>query len=174
MEIIIRKAALKDIELLIKWRMEVLHEVFSIPQNQTTDELEKENRLYYQKTLRTGEHIACFACLDEKIIGCGGICLHLEMPSPDNPAGKCAYLMNIYTRPPFRKQGVGEAIIKWLVGQAAQQGISKIYLETSAAGKHLYTKTGFVSMPDMMKLPDTAIKQQRQHDTFCREKGKSL
>ena len=75
------------------------------------------------------------------------------MPSPDNPTGKCAYLMNIYTKPQFRKQGVGEAIIKWLVEQAIKRGISKIYLETSESGKRLYTKFGFVPMQDMMKLP---------------------
>ena len=144
---------MEDIELLVKWRMQVLHEVFCIPQNQLTDGLEKENRCYYQKSLPTGEHIACFACLDDKVIGCGGVCLYQEMPSPDNPTGKCAYLMNIYTRPQFRKQGVGKAIVEWLVGQAAQLGISKIYLEASQAGKRLYMRLGFVPMQGMMKLP---------------------
>ena len=157
MEIVIRKATLEDIELLVRWRIEVLHEVFSIPQNQPTDELEKENRCYYQKALQKGEHIACFACLNDEVIGCGGICLYREMPSPDNPTGRCAYLMNIYTRPQARKQGVGETIIKWLVEQAIGMGISKIYLETSEAGKSLYKKIGFVPMLDMMKLPDTLI-----------------
>ena len=75
------------------------------------------------------------------------------MPSPDNPTGKCAYLMNIYTKPQFRKRGVGEAIIKWLVAQAIMRGIPKIYLETSKAGKQLYTKLGFIPMQDMMKRP---------------------
>lgn len=159
MEILIQKATLKDIELLMKWRMEVLHEVFSIPQSRPTDMLERENRRYYQKALQTGEHIACFARLDDKIIGCGGICLYSEMPSPDNPTGKCAYLMNIYTRPRFRKQGAGKAIIKYLIGQAVKLDISKIYLETSEAGKYLYTKIGFVPMQDMMKLPVSEIQK---------------
>ena len=42
-----------------------------------------------------------------------------EMPSPDNPNGKCACLMNIYARPPFRRQGIGDRIVCWLIGQAA-------------------------------------------------------
>lgn len=155
MGVVIRKATLEDIELLMEWRMKVLHEVFSIPQNQSTDELEKENCCYYQKALQTGEHIACFACLEDTIIGCGGICLYREMPSPDNPTGKCAYLMNIFTQPQFRKQGVGKSIIEWLTAQAIQRGISKIYLETSEAGKYLYQKMGFVPMQDMMKLPNS-------------------
>lgn len=153
MEIEIRRVELSDIDLLLKWRMEVLHEVFSIPQSQSVEELEKENRRYYQNAMSTEEHIACFACFGDKIIGCGGVCFYNEMPSPDNPSGQCAYLMNIYARPPFRGQGVGQAIVQWLVNQAVQRNISKIYLETSEAGKNLYKKMGFISMPDMMKWP---------------------
>ncbi|MEY8390204.1 GNAT family N-acetyltransferase [Lachnospiraceae bacterium] len=152
MDIEIRKAELRDIDLLMKWRMRVLHEVFAIPDNQPAKDLEKANRIYYQSALQAGGHIACFAYKENEIVGCGGICLYQEMPSPDNLSGQCAYLMNIYTCPEFRRHGVGETVVRWLVGQAAQRSITKIYLETSEPGKKLYGKTGFVDMPDMMKL----------------------
>ena len=132
--------------------MEVLHEVFGIPSDQATTELENENRCYYRKELTTGGHIACFAYMGEKIVGCGGMCLYQEMPSPDNPNGKCAYLMNIYARPQFRRHGIGDAIVRWLVSKAKQLGITKIFLETSEKGRPLYKEIGFMDMPDMMKL----------------------
>lgn len=152
MDIKIRKAELMDIELLMKWRMRVLHEVFAISDNEPMEELEWANRIYYQSALRAGGLIACQG---EEIIGCGGICLYQEMPSPDNLSGQCAYLMNIYTCPEFRGRGVGETIVRWLVGQAVQRNITKIYLETSGPGRKLYGKTGFLDMPDMMKLQTT-------------------
>lgn len=152
MDIEIRKAELADIELLMKWRMVVLHEVFHIPQNQPMKELMKANRAYYESMLSADGHIACFAYTDNKVVGCGGICLYQEMPSPDNPSGWCAYLMNIYTCPEFRGYGIGETVVKWLVGQATQRDITKIYLETSEDGRNLYEKSGFFDMPDMMKL----------------------
>lgn len=151
MDIEIRKAGLRDIDLLMEWRMRVLHEVFTIPNDQPTEELEQANRLYYQSTLGTDGHIACFAYIENEIIGCGGICVYQEMPSPDNPSGQCAYLMNIYTRPKYRRQGVGKDIVNWLLNQALKAGIAKIYLETSEAGKMLYEKIGFINMSDMMK-----------------------
>ena len=153
MELRIKKAGLEDIELLMQWRMKVLREVFSLDPTLPTEKLEEENRRYYQRTLALGEHIACFACIKDIPVGCGGICLYQEMPSPDNPSGKCAYLMNIYTHPSYRKQGVGKAMLQWLVGQAQKLGTTKIYLETSEAGKPLYQKAGFVPMEDMLKLP---------------------
>lgn len=152
MEIEIRQAAIQDLNLLMQWRMEVLHEVFAISPEQPTAELEEENRRYYQRQLPNGGHIACFAYIDGEIVGCGGMCLYQEMPSPDNPNGKCAYLMNIYARPQFRRHGVGDKIVRWLIEQAEQLGITKIYLETSEDGRPLYRKIGFIDMVDYMKL----------------------
>lgn len=65
--------------------------------------------------------------------------------------------MNIYICPEFRGRGVGETIVRWLVGQAVQRNITKIYLETSEPGRKLYEKTGFLDMPDMMKLQTTDL-----------------
>lgn len=153
MEIKIHQAGINDLDILMEWRMEVLREVFAIPKDQSAAELEEENFLYYQEALLKGDHIACFAYVEEEIAGCGGMCLYREMPSPDNPTGECAYLMNIYTRPRFRGHGVGDTVVRWLVKQAVQRRIPKIYLETSDAGRPLYQEIGFQDMTDMMKLP---------------------
>ncbi len=152
MNITIRKAELADLDLLMKWRMTVLREVFSAPQDDPMTELEQENRRYYQRALPAWSHVACFACSGQEIVGCGGICFYQEMPSPDNPQGDCAYLMNIYTLPAARGQGVGRAVVRWLIGQAEQRGITKIYLETSESGRPLYRELGFTEMQGYMKL----------------------
>ena len=152
MEIRIRQATINALELLMQWRMEVLHEVFGIPSNQPMTELKKENGRYYQKELSEGGHIACFAYMGEKIVGCGGMCLYQEMPSPDNPNGKCAYRMNIYARPQFRRHGIGNTVVRWLIRQAQRRGITKIYLETSEDGRPLYQEIGFTDMSGYMKL----------------------
>lgn len=152
MGIEVRQAALSDIGLLVEWRMEVLREVFSLPADYPLEGLKKESLRYYEQELKAGGHIACFAFLGAEIAGCGGACLYREMPSPDNLSGKCACLMNIYTRRQFRRQGVGEAIVRWLVQKAAGLGAGKICLEASLDGKPLYERIGFSPMQDMMRL----------------------
>ena len=82
--------------------------------------------------------------------GCGGICFYREMPSPDNPSGRCAYLMNIYARKNYRGQGVGQRIVMSLVEEANQRNVTKIYLETSEMARGLYEKLGFAEMKDYM------------------------
>lgn len=155
MEITIKEAGLADLPLLMEWRVEVLREVFSVSADEPMDDLAIENRNYYQNMLSKGEHIACFAYCGDEVIGCGGICFYQEMPSPDNPNGHCAYLMNIYTRPPFRGQGTGAQIVRWLIGKARDRGVTKIYLETSESGRPLYRKLGFSDMHGYMKLKKT-------------------
>lgn len=152
MNITIKKAEIDDIELLVKWRIEVLREVFEIPFDLSLDELRDENEKYYLSELASGGHIACFAYLDGEIIGCGGVCIYREMPSPDNLTGMCAYLMNIYTRPDYRKMGVGNEIVNWLIKRAEEKEITKIYLEASEAGEKLYRKIGFSDMENMLKF----------------------
>lgn len=159
MEPTIRQAGINDLDILMAWRMEVLREVFSIPAELDMRELEQANRSYYQTMLKNEGHIACFAC-QEEIIGCGGICIYQEMPSPDNPTGMCAYLMNIYTRPQFRGQGVGEKIVRWLLSQAMRRGITKIYLETSECGRKLYQKIGFTPMTDYLKVDKAVFERE--------------
>lgn len=149
---IIRQASVEELDKLMAWRMEVLGEVFAIPPGTDTSALQRANREYYLHALPKGEHIACFAETGGETVGCGGICLQQEMPSPDNPTGLCAYLMNIYVRPAFRKQHVGTAIVLWLVEQARERGIGKIYLETSDTGRTMYRHLHFEEMKDMLKL----------------------
>ena len=152
MNITIRQAFADDIDELLEWRMEVLLHVFDATKNEYTQDLCLANREYYQKSIPSGNHIAVFAKINNTTVGCGGLWLYQEMPSPDNPTGQCAYLMNIYARKEYRGQGGGKAVVSWLVDYAKKQGITKIFLETSDCGRALYESIGFQDMKDYMKL----------------------
>jgi len=152
MEIEIVKAGLADLPLLIEWRMRVLREVFLLPKDTDTALLERANRQYYERHLREESHTACFAKEKGTVIGCGGICYQEELPSPDNSGGFCGYLMNIYTLPEYRRAGVGREIVKFLIRDARERNVEKIYLESSDAGRRLYQELGFSEMRGYMKL----------------------
>lgn len=151
-QVTIRQATVDELDKLLAWRMEVLSEVFAIPQGADTSALKRVNRDYYLHALPAGEHMACFAETEGETVGCGGICFQREMPSPDNPTGLCAYLMNIYVRPAYRKRHIGTTLVSWLVEKARRQGIGKIYLETSEMGRDMYRHLHFEEMKDMLKL----------------------
>ncbi len=146
----IKQASINDIPLLMKWRITVLRDVFCLPPDYNVKELERTNNEYYSQALRNNEHIACFAQNNNIIIGCGGMCLQKELPSPDNPSGKCAYIMNIYVCPEYRNCGTGENIVRWLTRRAKDLQITKIYLESTVKAKKLYSSIGYKELPNFM------------------------
>ncbi len=150
MDIKIRPASLSDLDELIHWRIEALREVFSLPDGDANAALQQASLDYYRAELAARRHIACFAEQAGAVIGCGGLCLHAELPSPDNPSGKCGYLMNIYTQPESRRKGAGAAVVTWLTAQAERRGVGKLYLETTEDGRALYRQLGFSDMIDYM------------------------
>ncbi len=150
MDVRIREATARDIDQLMEWRMETLRHVFGTLEDE--EGLYAANLDYYRREIPGGGHVAVFAEVGRETAGCGGICLYREMPSPDNPSGKCAYLMNIYTREAYRDQGVGKAIVSWLVARAGSLGVQKIYLESTEQGRALYESLGFSDMRGYLKL----------------------
>lgn len=143
-----------DIPTLMKWRAEVILHVFG----QDADKaLLNANRDYYKATIGNGNHKAFIASDKDQDYGCGGVCFSYELPSPDNPTGKCAYLMNIYVRDEYRNHGVAHIIVRKLIEEAKNHGCGKIYLETTSEGKPVYSSLGFKDMPDMMKYYDTEL-----------------
>ena len=139
-----------DIETLMDWRREVLTAVFG---QAPSAKLMEANRSYYMEMVPAGRHHAVEALSGGMQAGCGAICLSRELPSPDNPSGRCAYLMNIYVRPGFRRRGIGAAIADHLVTLAMTLRCDKIYLETTDMARPVYASLGFLSYPDMMKMP---------------------
>lgn len=139
------------IPTLMHWRKEVIENVFGVTPSKR---LLVANRRYYQKHIADGSHIAVVAEADDTDAGCGAICLSEELPSPDNPSGRCAYLMNIYVRREYRERGVGHAIVGWLVDKARALGCDKIYLETTDCARTLYKDIGFKDLTGLMKYAD--------------------
>lgn len=140
-----------DIAELMTWRREVIANVFGMNPGES---LLETNRRYYQKHIADGTHIAYVASEGGKDFGCGAICLSEELPSPDNPGGRCAYLMNIYVREAFRNQGVAHTIVRKLVENAKSLDCGKIYLESTEMAKPIYREIGFNDMDNMMKYED--------------------
>lgn len=134
---------------LMMWRAEVIRNVFGI---EPSLRLLVANRQYYRRHVADGSHIAFVAQYDGHDAGCGALCIYDELPSRDNPTGRCGYLMNIYVRKEFRNRGIAHDIVRHLIEEAKRMDCGKIYLETTEDAMSLYKSLGFDEMRDMMKL----------------------
>lgn len=89
---------------------------------------------------------------DDKFIGAGGVSFYSVMPTYHNPSGKKAYIMNMYTSPDYRRQGIAYKTLDMLVKVSKERGINQISLEATEMGRPLYEKYGFVKMESEMEL----------------------
>ena len=80
------------------------------------------------------------------------------MPTYHNPSGRKAYIMNIYTRPEYRRRGVAYHVLDLLVRDCRERGVDFISLEATDLGRPLYEKYGFVAMRDEMILPEEIVR----------------
>lgn len=70
------------------------------------------------------------------------------------PSGNKAYIMNMYTNPEYRRQGIAYKTLDMLIRDIKNKGITAISLEETDMGRPLYEKYGFVKMNDEMELPE--------------------
>jgi ribosomal protein S18 acetylase RimI-like enzyme len=149
-----RKATLKDIDLLTKSRIEVLRAANGLSDDADMTEVKHQSYEYYRKALHDSTHTAYLVFNSDRFAGAGGISYYQVMPTFRNPSGNKAYIMNIYTRPEYRRQGIARRMLDILIKDAKARGISFITLEATPMGRPLYEKAGFVPLNDEMILPE--------------------
>lgn len=152
MSFLYKNATLNDLEILVQTRIEVLRAANKLPTDTDMTEVEKQSFAYYKKALADQSHIAYLVYDDDKVIGTGGVGFFKVMPTYHNPTGKKAYIMNMYTKPEYRRQGIAYQTLDMLVQDSKALGISAISLEATDMGRPLYEKYGFVKMENEMKL----------------------
>lgn len=153
MDLTYRKASVEDLDLLVRTRIEVLRAANRLSGDTDMKEVEEQSRLYYQQALRDGSHTAWLVFDGDRFAGAGGISYYRVMPTCHNPSGRKAYIMNMYTRPEYRRQGIAYRTLALLVEDAKARGISQISLEATEMGRPLYEKYGFTAMNSEMELP---------------------
>ena len=147
-----KKATIADIDELVRTRIIVLRAANNLSDDVDMSVVEKESYEYYKRALETGEHIAYLVYDKENFIGAGGVSFYQVMPTYHNPTGRKAYIMNMYTAPEYRRQGIAINTLDLLVKDARKQGVTQIALEATDMGRPLYEKYGFVKMEDEMEL----------------------
>lgn len=156
MDLNYRKATIEDIDLLTKTRIEVLRAANGLSDDTDMTEVEHQSYEYYRKALHDNTHTAYLVFDGDRFAGAGGISYYQVMPTFHNPGGNKAYIMNMYTRPEYRRQGIARRMLDILISDAKSRGIRFITLEATQMGKPLYEKAGFVPLKNEMILPESS------------------
>ena len=147
-----RIATEKDIELMMSSRLEMLREVNDLPADyQYSEDFVSESRKYFLE----GDQETVLALEGGRVMGCATMCYISIMPTFSHPTGRRAHLMNVYTDPAARRQGVAYKMVSLLIESAWNRGATEISLDATEAGRPLYRKLGFTDSGECMVLEKT-------------------
>lgn len=155
MELVYKRASLKDLELLTETRITVLRAANRLDESFDMTVIREQTYDYYKQALADNTHVAYLVCDRDRFVGSGGISFFRVMPTCHNPNGYKAYVMNMYTDPDYRRKGVAHKTLDLLVTAAGERGIRHIALEATDMGRPLYERYGFVKMEHEMGLPES-------------------
>jgi predicted GNAT family acetyltransferase len=125
----IKKAEIKDLDIVVKMKMEMFTEVGSVSFLQ--DDAEKK---IYEK---------------DKVIACGGAVIKEDVPFCFFKTPMYGYIIDVYCVPEKRRNGYASKIMDELIKWLKDNGVHNIKLKPSSAGRHLYEKLGFGDSGEM-------------------------
>jgi GNAT superfamily N-acetyltransferase len=138
-----------DIELLMESRLTMLKEVNNLPDDyEYPQEFIDCSRDYFLN----GDQTTVLALDGDKIAGCASISHITIMPTFSHPTGKRAHLMNVYSDPDYRGQGIAKKMVTMLIDEAWNRGATEISLDATKMGRPLYEKLGFYNSTEAMAI----------------------
>jgi GNAT superfamily N-acetyltransferase len=145
-----RLATIDDVETLLALRVEFIAEVIK---KSLHDPIWMDAaRQYLRTALPSGQLIACLAESTAQIVGTGWLVYQQIVPSPASLSGRDAYILNMYTRPPWRRRGIAREILQKLLDCARQTDCRRVTLHFVATARPLYSGAGFVTTESEMRL----------------------
>ena len=143
----VREALAADIPALVRLRMALFGELGELDDPQASDALWQATQSYFSAAQADGSARSWLVEVDGEAVACGTLALFVRPPYPGNLAGREAYLLNMYTLPAYRKQGMASALLDAMVVHACAERLGKVWLHASDEGRPLYERIGFVANP---------------------------
>jgi len=148
LNVLIRQATPDDVPELLRHRRG-MYEDMGNNDAETLSAMVSTCKPYLTAALANGTLHGWLACAEEKVVA-GGVVL--VSPWPSHPYdGQCrrATILNMYTDPPFRRQGIARRLMQAMIDWCRKEGFVRVDLHASDKGRPLYETLGFKSTNEM-------------------------
>lgn len=148
----ITKVSLEHIDTIIKLRLEMLEELGEFNSLQDKTLVEESTRNYLLQSLSNNKFISYMAEIDGKPVSISGMVFFHRPPYLENLQGIEAYILNMYTIPTYRGNGLAKSLLNHCIEESRKRGVKRIWLHASENGAPLYGKLGFKNKNNEMEL----------------------
>jgi len=140
--VIFDKATKKDIGVLTDLRIAYLNEDLGVISDENLELMKSTLPSYYTKHLN--KDLMVYVAKDgEKIVSCAFLLIVEKPMSPSFITGKTGTVLNVYTKPDYRKKGYAKKLMTMMLEDTKAEGVSIVELKATEDGYSLYKSVGF-------------------------------
>jgi ribosomal protein S18 acetylase RimI-like enzyme len=150
--ITIRRATVDDVGAIAAHRREMFFEMGYRDQAALASMIAAFRPWLTQKMI-SGDYLTWFAAGPDGAVVAGlGLWLMDWPPHMIGPGARRGNILNVYTEPAFRRQGIARRLMEVALEWCGANGIRAVILHASQHGRSLYEKLGFESSNEMRLL----------------------
>lgn len=149
---IIRKADINDVEELVDLRFAYLNCHFGGLEKKQRVQLEKQLPEFFRNHIGR-DFIAYIAKEGDRAVATAYMLIIEKPGNPNFITGRTGLLLNVYTHPDYRRQGIATKLLNFLIQDAREENLSFIELSATEEGEPVYRKMGFTEkVSDCMEM----------------------
>lgn len=131
--------------------MTLFSELGEVSEREDITQLRLSTSQYFLSNIE--QNLICWGIeVDGKIVSIASLNLFTRIPYLDNLSGREGYILNIYTRPNYRKRGLAGRLVNIIIDYAKENEIKRLWLNSSEQGKSIYINHGFEEVENEMEL----------------------
>ena len=141
MSIQFEKASLCDIHDLTQMRIDFLLEDYKTLSDEQIETMRSSLPVYYTNHLN--KDLIVYTAKAPELIACAFL---LVIEKPSNPSfinGRTGTILNVYTKPEYRRQGIAKTLMEHLLEEGKDLGLDFVELKATEDGYPLYQAVGF-------------------------------
>jgi len=145
----IREAGVADFPHLVYHRRAMFEEM-GLGDARSLDLVDVASKEYFLQAVQLGTYKGWLAeAAGQTVIGGGGIVLASWPGYPGESLAQRAWILNMYTEPAARGQGVAKRLVQVMIDWCREHGFSSVSLHASDAGRPIYESFGFQPTNEM-------------------------
>jgi len=145
----LRLAGAEDAHILARHRASMFRDMGEIDEPGAST-IENASEDHLAALIEAREYFGFLAEHEGNVVAGGGVWLRPVLPRPGMLHGSMeGYVLNVYTEPGHRRDGVARAIMETIVDWGRERRLARLVLHASKDGRPLYEDLGFADSNEM-------------------------
>jgi GNAT superfamily N-acetyltransferase len=145
----IRPATIEDLAHVLHHRRRMFEDM-GYRDTDALDRMSTSSEVLLRAAIGDGSYRGWLVEAAGRVVAGGGVISLPFQGNPVVPEGRRSWIVNVYTEPEHRRQGLARWITETVVAWCRDAGLPIVFLHASDAGRPLYDSLGFTPTAEMM------------------------